>query len=125
MRALAIMLTLAGCGRELIITPAALTRVEGESLRACTVFLGWTEAELLDSCGEPVSRVSRAGTDEECLIYDTDAVTFADGMGAPRFAACLGRNPQEMLGVIDRDKRRRGPPVVVGVYAIGSPRVPE
>ena len=81
----------------------------------CNVTIGWTSAELLTACGEPVAIYATANPGDRCYAYSTVARpmgTALQGAGKMYYLACAGEGDVTRKGKVVRDR------VVTAVYAV-------
>lgn len=108
-RALTLAVMLSGC----VVPPhpvVDLARFETLRFRACTVWLGWTVAQLREECGDPVRRVESTRAGEECFAYDSVAQSlYSTNQPAPYVIVCAS-----MIG------RKKPEQIVTAVYGVRS-----
>lgn len=78
------------------------------AFRHCQIRLEWALQELIDNCGMPERFVVDAADPSTlCAVYSTQAVTFAQGVGAEYLAACM------------EEGRTRGPKLKQPIRVVG------
>tara|TARA_Y100000034_G_scaffold7623_2_gene8421 strand:- start:22 stop:726 length:705 start_codon:yes stop_codon:yes gene_type:complete len=121
------MLMLAACATAYGCTPitkiapepssAVIANFEGDALRACEIYLGWTKEHIRTACGAPMAVVDSANEPYRfCYIYESRAHSFAGGGAAPYVAACFamttgraepGESPYESRGNVESGDQDR------------------
>jgi hypothetical protein len=122
----AIVVSAVGCRVGTFLTPtnAVIARFEpapeGSRFRACTVYLGWTEDELREECGQPIRAFASANGKETCLAYLSVAHAMASSnTSAPYFMVCT----EEVEHPSQRKKSKTPPTIerrVVAVHGVSA-----
>lgn len=118
MRWLVLVSCILGCAPVPVSTGLFVAQREDSQIRVCEIRLNERWDAQLELCGTPLLSLGWAGVDGgECHVYESNVVSFRDGLGAPYIAVCV--KPAS-----SRNQARRKPGPVYVEAVIGLRELP-